>query len=381
MSFLNQIFDPNAGLGYRPQQPDLGKIQRPDLINVATGQNVGQANQQVQNQLNQQQAFYNAVMGQGGLSNQANVFAQQQALANQLQGVASGTGPNPALAQLNQTTGQNVAAQGALMAGQRGANANVGLLARQIANQGAASQQQSIGQAATLQAQQQLAAMNALQSQQSQMANVAGQQVGQQQTSLAQMQQAALANQQAQQQTLAQQNQAQINAAQAYNAPMTQLEGQYQQADLAQQQNIANAQAGLLGGISSAATSAFLPTPQKKFEGGMIDNYEAGGMVQIPAMQPMESFAPLGPKSKFANYVLGSQPQNFACGGTVNMVSGGPVPGQAQVAGDSIKNDTVPAMVSPGEIVIPRSIAQGDNAPEKAAQFVAAVLGRKGRLL
>lgn len=52
------------------------------------------------------------------------------------------------------------------------------------------------------------------------------------------------------------------------------------------------------------------------------------------------------------------------------MSPGGTVPGRAPAAGDSYANDTVPAMLSPGEIVIPRSIAQGPNAPDRAAEFV-----------
>lgn len=48
----------------------------------------------------------------------------------------------------------------------------------------------------------------------------------------------------------------------------------------------------------------------------------------------------------------------------------GTVPGQAKVKGDSLKNDTVPAMLSPGEIVIPRHITQHARAPELAAKFV-----------
>lgn len=59
--------------------------------------------------------------------------------------------------------------------------------------------------------------------------------------------------------------------------------------------------------------------------------------------------------------------------------SGGYVPGKAQHSGDTLKNDTVPAMLSPGEVVIPRSIVQGKDAPKKAAAFVAAVLARKGK--
>jgi hypothetical protein len=50
---------------------------------------------------------------------------------------------------------------------------------------------------------------------------------------------------------------------------------------------------------------------------------------------------------------------------------GAVVPGEAEVAGDSQKNDKVPALLSPGEIVVPRSIAE--MSPEKIAQFVAAL--------
>lgn len=37
---------------------------------------------------------------------------------------------------------------------------------------------------------------------------------------------------------------------------------------------------------------------------------------------------------------------------------GGMVPGAAAVSGDSLRNDTVPAMLSPGELVVPRSVMQ-----------------------
>lgn len=120
-----------------------------------------------QGQLNQQLGGAGGVQAQtGALQGLQNVLGQQQGLANQYQGLANGTGPNPAQAALNQSTGQNIAAQAALMAGQRGAGANVGLMARQAAQQGAATQQQAVGQSATLQAQQQIAGMQALAGQQ-----------------------------------------------------------------------------------------------------------------------------------------------------------------------------------------------------------------------
>jgi hypothetical protein len=70
----------------------------------------------------------------------------------------------------------------------------------------------------------------------------------------------------------------------------------------------------------------------------------------------------------------------YAQGGEVHdhalcMKIGGNVPGTPQVDGDSTKNDTVPAMLSPHEIVLPRTVAQAPNAPQAAAQFVAQTKG------
>lgn len=89
---------------------------------------------------------------------QQQTYGNQNNLANQLLAQSQGQGPNPAQAQFAQNTANNVATQGAQQAGQRGASSNVGLMARQVGQQGAATQQQAAGQAATLQAQQQLTA-------------------------------------------------------------------------------------------------------------------------------------------------------------------------------------------------------------------------------
>jgi hypothetical protein len=54
------------------------------------------------------------------------------------------------------------------------------------------------------------------------------------------------------------------------------------------------------------------------------------------------------------------------------------VPGEAKVKGDSLKNDTVPAMLSPGEIVLPRHVTQAPDAPQRAAAFVQAIQAKQG---
>jgi hypothetical protein len=58
----------------------------------------------------------------------------------------------------------------------------------------------------------------------------------------------------------------------------------------------------------------------------------------------------------------------------VQMSEGGHVPGEAKVMGNSEANDTVPAMLSPGEIVIPRTHAKS---PEMAKRFIDQVLKNK----
>jgi len=58
-------------------------------------------------------------------------------------------------------------------------------------------------------------------------------------------------------------------------------------------------------------------------------------------------------------------------------ISSREVPGQAQFKGDTRSNDTVPALLSPGEIVLPRTVAQAEDAPDKAKEFVSAIKKQK----
>jgi len=147
------------------------------LIQGATADQANQLYGQAQSGIAQQQAFVNALQGQG-----AQGMGSQTALSNMLMNQAQGGGPNPAQAMLNQATSANVQNQAALMAGQRGASQNVGLMARQAGQQGMQAQQQAAGQAASMQAQQSLAAQQQLQS-------LAGTQVSQQGGSLSNLNQ------------------------------------------------------------------------------------------------------------------------------------------------------------------------------------------------
>lgn len=56
---------------------------------------------------------------------------------------------------------------------------------------------------------------------------------------------------------------------------------------------------------------------------------------------------------------------------------GGKVPGTPEVFGDDSRNDTVPAWLSPKEIVLPLHVTQAPDAPERAAAFVRAVQNKE----
>lgn len=221
MSFLGNMFKGGKGMGWEAER----------------GATTAQANEMygnVQQGLRGQQDFLQALQGQRGLANQSSVFSQQQGLADLMQGVATGTGPNPALAQLQQTTGQNIAATTAAMTGARGAGSNPALMARSAARQGAQTQQDATAQAAVLAAQQQIAGMDALSRQQQAMGNMANTQVANQ---------AAATNAFS---TAAQNAQANILA--SINAQ--------NQANAAMQSKVAEGQMGLVGGILQGLGSA-----------------------------------------------------------------------------------------------------------------------------
>ena len=389
-----------------------------------SAQSVTDAQTQTNQDLANQQAFVNALNAQT-----PGAIAAQQGLSQQLQAEAAGQGPNPALAQLNQTTGQNVANQAALAASQRGAGANAGLIARQVAQQGAATQQQAAGQAATLSAQQQLAAQGALGTlagnQIGQVGSAYGQQTGNQLTSQGQL--------------LGAQGQQQASNAGVAN---TNAKGG--------QTLVSN----ILGGGAQGGAAA-LATPAGA-HGGMVEAYADGGGVigsnplsyagkfmqgfgqpmQVPAMQPVQRIADSGGgigtggsklgqmAGKYAVNQLKSSPdysnanvsiddvsdsgtapvadsvqsEKLARGGQVKAKvspgeiyippkevkkvasgkesakeAGKTIPGKAKVKGDSLKNDTVKATLQAGGVVVPRT----KNSEEAARQFVAQVMAKQ----
>jgi hypothetical protein len=236
-----------------------------------------------------------------------NYQAQEQTLANQLQDQANGNGPNPALDQLHQTTDQNIKQATGMVASQKGMNA--GMAARLAAQNASSANQQAAGQAAVMRANQQLQSENAL-------GNVESAMTGQ---------------------SLQQQNTLQTALANQNSSVVSSVNGQNSANSGVAQQNAAG-QWGMFGGAMNAAGAALA-----------MSN---GGVVPTPG-----SSKGIDPQTlmKLAPYAMAL------------MAEGGKVPGHAPVHGDSPKNDVVPVMLSPGELVIPRSAASD---PNKAKKFI-----------
>lgn len=410
---LNAV-NPNTGLmGTLGGALGLNDNFQAGTADIHAGTNQDQLNSAyagAQDALGRQTNFANAVnpVGLQGL-------AGQQQLLSQLGAQSQGLGPNPAQAQLAQNTSANTANQAALMAGQRGASANAGMIARQAAQQGALNQQNAVGQAATLGAQQQLAS-------QGQLANVAGQAVQQQQSGIQ-----GLNNAQQNEQNILQ------GANTAANNANVQMQSNINNTNA--QTAVANQKSnqGLFGGVVKGLSSLSFA------QGGEVKKYAAGGVASsgpqlgmaggggpqsfagnwlnsstntsgpsIEATPQMASSDPSGmskdigeglskifksspvdpaPGGYAADPTSGAgvpgatyaSPDMFACGGAVNMAAqGGGVGGKANVKGDSYSNDTVPAMLSPGEVVIPRHVMQSDDPATNAYKFVQAIMAKKG---
>lgn len=382
MAFIPALFNPSKGAGFEAQQANV--------LNPTTVDQANQTFNQSQDAIARQKAFADAINASGGVGNLQSVYQQ-------MQGVANGTGPNPAQAQLAQATGANVAGTNAAIAGSRGAGANAGLIARQGAQAGGNIQQQAAGQAATLQANQSLGALNNL-------GNIAGQQVATQQA----------ANQGLTAATQGEQGQI-LGSIQGQNSANVGNASQANTANSAVAVKNAGAQAGILGSLAKgvggilglagggevpapaapipapimAAPSVATPSPALPPSGPT--SFLGRAMSGLAAPQEPEAAGPSEVGNLAGNLIgrgimaggqaavnaLGVVP--MANGGRV-MKAGGPVPGQAKVKGDSYANDTVNAKLSPGEIVVPRSVMQSSDPVNNAAKFVAAILAQKGRL-
>lgn len=387
---------------------------------ITNGTNVAQLNSAyntAQGGINAQQGLVGQLQGQNGINNQNQVY-------NQTQGIANGTGPNPALAQLNQQTNTNVNNQAALMAGQRGSSANTGLLARQAAQQGAATQQQAVGQAASNQAQQQLSAIGSA-------GNIAQNQVNNLGQGITGLNTAA----QNEQNTLQNANTANNNANVSMQSNLNNVNGQISQGNQSAMNGLTG---GLMSGVSSIASlfadggevgSNFgnagysaITQPPAISTGSMGQSPDmgsalksglsgpgggssgggsgggAGGIMGMAAMLARGGGVCPGPhQSHVANYLASggaakAVPAMVSPGeiylkpdeveqvkhGANPLKLGTKIPGKPKVKGDSLKNDTVPATLEEGGVVIPRHI-MNTKSSDKAALFVLKSLKATGK--
>lgn len=399
----------------------------PQQANVQQGTTVGDvqgAQQQAGNSLQSQQALLQALQGQNGLGAQSNLQNQLQAAngvgtqnqaiqglqgaAGQYQNIANGTGPNPAQAMLNQATGQNVTNQAALMAGQRGAGANVGLMARQASQQGANTQQQAAGQAATMQANQQIAGLQGLVGAQQAVGNLGSSQVGAQQTGANTIAGQQIAGTQANTQANLAQEQQMQNSLQGINSSNVASQASVNAGNVGLAQANQQAKAGIVGGAMNSIGSIL------SAGGGMVPHMAEGGPApsangatssygqflngwtsnQQNNDTPM-NFAPTPPSDPYdakggggggsgggsgLGAIAGIAALAASKGGVAN--TGGPVkakaPDQKAVkSGNSYANDKIDARLSEGEIVLPRSVTMSGDPANNAAKFVAQVLAKK----
>jgi len=136
--------------------------------------------------------------------------------------------------------------------------------------------------------------------------------------------------------------------------------------------NLIGAGATVLGGMYGGPAGAAAANQATK-------GYQNGPGKDVDTRQ----YSPYG-------YAHGGEVDNMCHGGTcyakggevhdheLCMQAGGDVPGEdnAPMMQDSEANDTVHANLSPGEIVLPRSVAQAPDAPQQAAQFVGQTKGQ-----
>lgn len=379
--------------------PDASQLDLPELEKYAVSQNMTPA--QMQAFLQQNNAYNNQNIGQQGT-------AAQIAAINQLAGVANAGAEGSAtqraqVEQINQDAARNLAGQrGAIDQQAQARGVSPGMLQAAL-GQVQAGQGQQDAHMAALQAQgqnyqQALAAMasgasagNTLQGQQNTQANTIAQaqnamqqfnaanQQGASQQNAANQQQANMQNTQNANQTSAA-NTGLANQRTQYNVgvPQTVFNDQIQKATgVANQQNNAAATATGQGQQNAGIMSGLLGTA-----GTVIGGMYGGPVGAAVGNKVGTTVGDAASKKDTQTAAHGGIIQPYAEGGMVGhdqcyhdgglcLTGGGMVPGYARIPGDSLRNDTVPARLSPGEAVVPRSTVQQNPA------MIQQLLGRR----
>ncbi len=371
---INTPTPESMAVGNLPQETVQGTIN-PNQINVAEQApsaygNIALDPQTRQAQINALNSYQN-IANEGGLDaesklamqqaiNDANTQSQgaQGAIQQQAQAMGQGGG-DFALTQralAAQGASNNAATQGMQAAAMAEANRQQAL--NQMANIGGSVNASDYGQQAqAAQAQNTINATNQGYHNQANVGNVTNN-MASQQFNVGNAQNVNAAN------TAANQGNVYYNAGlpqQQFNNEMAKAGGMagvnQQQANAAQQAagNSANMWGQVLkGGVGLGATALAGPVGGMVASGAMTGGQQ-GGLTgwAPPASANTNQYKPTG-------YAQGGMMEHY-----MSMLMGGSVPGEPKVEGDSAQNDTVPAMLSPGEIVIKRSKA---ISPEAAAE-------------
>lgn len=368
-SFIGSMFSNSNGAGFQASGADASTL---------TNQyNAGQGN------------LASAAQGYNTLATQGSQLAQNQLAASNAQGIQQASG---------------------LVSSQKGLNP---ALATRMAGQNAAqSMNQGANQSAQLQAQTQMAGLQGLSNTASQQSGLANQQLGAQNSANAGI---AAGNQA---------NQAKLfsGALNGASTAATMYQGgkvpHYFDGTLGPQGATANdasvpptADLSLPGAAQNASIPPSPVGPQSvagKFFQGFNQSMQtpsgskaagsiANSSIQLPSDKSQgSSGSSAGTVAKLAlfskggqvpamlspgeRYLPPSEAKAVVQGKESPLKAGQEVPGKAKVKGNSLKNDTVPATLEEGGIVIPRSIMQSKDAAKKAAAFVAAHLKGKKSL-
>ena len=280
--------------------------------------------------------------------------AEQKALG-ELSQVATDKGMTPAMqAQLtealNQTHTQENGANASILdqMAQKGIPTSLMGTAAQLANNGKqADSANSTATAAAGQAEQN--AINAMMNE----GNLAGTMHGQQQS--------AAENKAAAQNAMQQWNAGATNSTAEANANRAQTANEY---NTTNKQNVSNANTG----TANQRTQYNAQVPETVFNNQM---QKAGGQAGVNQSQANQATQQGNQQMGLYGALIGAAGNAAAPAPTYNFDEGGSVPGHARVPGDSQQNDTVHARLSPGEIVVPRSIAPHPEAVKRFVQHLA----------
>lgn len=158
---------------------------------------------------------------------------------------------------------------------------------------------------------------------------------------------------------------ANLAAKQATSDANTQTENQNKMYNAQQNQQLYDDQlkkaSGISGQYSAAAGDALKSGAQDTAAKMGLASGAAQAIGAMVGGMAGQQGAKEATKSEKYDYNKGGMVEGCGyCEGGMCMKHGGQVPGEAKVAGDSPKNDTVPAKLSPGEVVVPRSALSDD---------------------